>query len=159
MIWNALTHMIKIKIFTHLVHYRLFGENDFCWQWWDDPFRPISYIYGQLFISLIAEHAQLKSSSDNHAFVHVHNKNVITLHWKKSLVVMINHPSFQIYLLWFFFSFSIFPKKSIFIRERHMLMTMFLHKDTEAVKLPSKPPIHVTTNKQMNEWTNKQTNE
>ena len=40
-----------------------------------------------------------------------------------------------------------------------MLMTMFLHKDTEAVKLPSKPPIHVITNKQMNEWTNEQTNE
>ena len=70
--------MIKIKIFTHLVHYRLFGENDFCWQSWEEPVRPIYDIYGKLSFTLIEERAKSESFSDNDAFVHVYNKSFIT---------------------------------------------------------------------------------
>ena len=142
------------KIFTHLVYYRLFGENHFCWQSWEEPFRPISNIYGQLFFSLIAEHAQSKSSSDNDAFVHVHNKNVITLHWKNWLVLWSSVFPFRLICSDYFFLYFPFFLKSEFFKMRRTLMTMILHKNTEAFKLSSKPPIHVTKNKQTNEWTN-----
>ena len=156
MIWNALTHMIKIKIFTHLVHYRLFGENDFCWQWWEEPVRPIFLIYGKLSFSLIEERAQSKSSSDNDAFVHVHNKNVITLHWKKSLVVMINHPSFQIYLLWFFFLFQFFLKRAYLLGSDTCWWLCFY---TRTQRLSNCQVSHQFMWQQTNKWTNKQTNE
>ena len=113
MIWNALTHMNTQKILTHLVHYRLFGKNHFCWQWYDEHVRHIFKIDGQLFYSLIEAHTQCKSFSATDVFVPLHNKKVITSWGKKSLLVTFHHSSSLFCFFFFLFLFQLFLKTNM----------------------------------------------
>ena len=155
--------MIKIKIFTHLVHYRLFGENDFCWQSWEEPVRPIYDIYGKLSFTLTKERAQLQSYIANDAVVHGHNKNIITSHEKKSFIGTIYHscPRTFCFAILFLSFFQLFIERLEFVRMRRDLLTLFpqVHRGSQIVKQATDSRDNKGTNEQAIKQMNKQTNE